>query len=199
MENQLFQLKFTAKQLQRMATKSIKQEKAALAKVKKMMEAGDGESARIYAQNAIRAKTTCNSYLRLSSRVESVASRLESAAMMQRVSKQMGGVAKTMDKALASMDLTQIAKVMDHFEASFDEVGQRAGIVESALAGATASTMPVDEVDALVAQVADEHGMEFAASAASASTAPVAQRAGTHAVEQAEEDSLEQRLQALRG
>ena len=164
-----------------------------------MMEAGDGESARIYAQNAIRAKTTCNSYLRLSSRVESVASRLESAAMMQRVSKQMGGVAKTMDKALASMDLTQIAKVMDHFEASFDEVGQRAGIVESALAGATASTMPVDEVDALVAQVADEHGMEFAASAASASTAPVAQRAGTHAVEQAEEDSLEQRLQALRG
>ena len=84
MENQLFQLKFTAKQLQRLATKSIKEEKAALAKVKKMMEAGDGESARIYAQNAIRAKNTCNSYLRLSSRVESVASRLESAAMMQR-------------------------------------------------------------------------------------------------------------------
>ena len=32
MENQLFQLKFTAKQLQRMATKSVKEENAALEK-----------------------------------------------------------------------------------------------------------------------------------------------------------------------
>ena len=46
----------------------------------KKREKDNHDGARIYAQNAIRAKTTCNSYLRLSSRVESVASRLEQSS-----------------------------------------------------------------------------------------------------------------------
>ena len=85
MENQLFQLKFTAKQLSRMEAKCAKQEKDERLKVKKAMEKGDAETARIYAQNAIRIKSTGVGYLRLASRLDAVASRVESAMKMKQV------------------------------------------------------------------------------------------------------------------
>ena len=119
-EKQLFQMKFTAKQLSRMAKKCEKQEDEAKAKVKKSMEKGDLASARIYAQDAIRIKSTGTNYLRLSSRLDACASRVESAIKMQQVTKQMGQVAKGMDKVLTCMDVNQITKVMDKFEGARD-------------------------------------------------------------------------------
>ena len=68
--------------------------------------------ARIHAQNAIRNKTNAQNYLRLSSRVDAVASRLESAMKMQQVTKSMGSVVKGMDKVLASMNVDGISKVL---------------------------------------------------------------------------------------
>jgi len=105
MENQLFNLKFTAKQLSRMSKKAEKEEKAEKAKVKKAIEKGNMEGARIYAQNAIRQKNQSMNYLRLSSRVDAVASRVESAVKMQLVTKQMAGVVKGMESSLQSMDV----------------------------------------------------------------------------------------------
>lgn len=193
-ENQLFQLKFTSKQLSRMETKCNKQERDELNKVKKAMEKGDGETARIYAQNAIRIKNTGVNYLRLSSRLDAVASRVESAIKMKQVTKQMGSVVKGMDKVLASMDVGKISAVMDKFEASFDDVDVRSAYVEQAMNSSTASSMPTDQVEELLAQVSDEHGLAFKASAADASRAPVQQQAAALV----EEDALEARLQALR-
>ena len=53
----------------RMAKKCEKQEEEAKNKVKKSIEKGDVVSARIYAQDAIRIKSTGTNYLRLSSRL----------------------------------------------------------------------------------------------------------------------------------
>lgn len=200
-EKQLFNLKFTAKQINRMSVKATKEERQELIKVKKAMEKGDMEIARIHGQNAIRIKNSANGYLRLASRLEAVASRLESAMKMQQVTKQMGGVVKGMDKVLASMDMSKIASVMDQFEKSFDEVDMRAQCVEGAMDSSTAASMNEDEVDSLLSLVSDEHGLAFKASAVSASTAPVqsAQRAEASELGQNEEDALEQRLAALRG
>ncbi len=50
----LFNLKFAAKQLQRQSKKSEKNEKAQKLKLKQAIEKGNMEGARIYAQNAIR-------------------------------------------------------------------------------------------------------------------------------------------------
>merc|ERR1719321_1050762 len=116
MDKQLFQLKFTAKQVGRMAKKCEKDEAAEKLKIKKGLEKGDPEVARIYAQNAIRLKTTGTNYLRLASRLDAVASRVESAIKMKQVTKQMGDVTKGMDKVLASMNVDEITKVMDKFE-----------------------------------------------------------------------------------
>ena len=111
LENQLFQLKFTAKQMGRLSSTCLKEEKAEKEKIKKCLEKDNHDGARIHAQNAIRAKTNAQNYLRLSSRVDAVSSRLESAMKMQQVTKSMGMVVKGMDKVLGSMNVEAIGKV----------------------------------------------------------------------------------------
>merc|ERR1711924_419817 len=132
------------------------------------MEKGDLDSARIYAQDAIRVKNTGTNYLRLSSRLDACASRVESAVKMQQGTKQMGQVTKGMDKVLASMDVTQITKVMDKFEASFEDMDVRSQYVEGAMNSATASMAAEDQIESLMQQVADAHSLDFKSAATEA-------------------------------
>jgi len=72
---QIFNLKFTAKQLSRSAVKCEKEEKSERLKVKKAIEKGNFDGAKIYAQNAIRKKSEQLNYMKLSSRLDAVVSR----------------------------------------------------------------------------------------------------------------------------
>jgi hypothetical protein len=81
--NQIMELKFTSKSLQRQARKCEKEEKETKLKVKKAIEKGNMDGARIYAENAIRKRTEQMNYLRLSSRLDAVVARLDTQAKMQ--------------------------------------------------------------------------------------------------------------------
>ena len=85
MEAQLFNLKFASKQLARQAKKSEQNIKKEKLKLKKAIEQGNQDGARIYAENAIRCKNQSINYLRLSSRIDAVAARVESAIRMGQV------------------------------------------------------------------------------------------------------------------
>lgn len=203
------QLKFTAKQLNRLSVKCEKEDTAEKNKVKKCMEKGNHDGARIHAQNAIRNKSNAQNYLRLSSRVDAVSSRLESALKMQQVTKSMGSVVKGMDKVLGSMNVEAIAKVMDQFEKSFENMDVTSEYVEGAMNSSTTAAMPEEQVDELMQMVADEHGLQMqdvfksaegsatAAPTASVGAAPVAQAAGGPLTDAASDD-LEERLRKLR-
>ena len=160
LETQLFNLKFTAKQLNRLSTKCTKDEKNEKSKIKKALEKDNHDGARIHAQNAIRNKNMAQNYLRLSSRVDAVASRLESALKMQQVTKSMGQVVKGMDRVLGSMNIEAISKVMDQFERSFEDMDVRSEYVEQTMNSSTTAAMPEEEVDTLMQMVADEHGAQ---------------------------------------
>jgi len=208
LENQLFQLKFTAKQLNRMSTKCMKEEKVEKDKIKKSMEKENHDGARIHAQNAIRQKSNAQNYLRLSSRVDAVASRLESAMKMQQVTKSMGAVVKGMDKVLGSMNVEQISKVMDKFESSFEDMDVRSEYVEQAMNSSTTAAMPEEDVDTLMQMVADEHGLKMSevfkapgsqqVGACSASASAAAAPQPQAALSASAEDDLEERLRKLR-
>lgn len=85
LENELINLRLTSKQQQRGALKCTKNETAAKAKLREAIKAGNIEGARIYGQNAIREKNQALNCLRLSSRIDAVASRLETAIRMKQV------------------------------------------------------------------------------------------------------------------
>ena len=91
-----------------------------------------------------------------------MSSKLESAIKMQQVTKTMGSVVKGMDKALASMNIEQISKVMEKFEQQFEDMDVKSEYIEGAMNGATSAIMPEEQVDSLMQQVADEHGLKMA-------------------------------------
>ncbi|KAG2411345.1 hypothetical protein I3760_Q009400 [Carya illinoinensis] len=99
---QMMGLKFTAKSLQRQAKKCEKDEKSEKLKIKKAMEKGNMDGARIYAENAIRKRTEQMNYLRLASRLDAVVARLDTQAKMTTINKSMANIVKSLDSTLAT-------------------------------------------------------------------------------------------------
>lgn len=193
--DQIFNLKFTSKQLAKQARKSEKEEKSERTKVKKAIEKGNIDGARIYAQNAIRKKTEQLNYLRLSSRLDAVVSRLDTQAKMQNVNKSMAGIVKALDRALASNNLEKVANTMDQFERQFENLDVQSEFVENAMGNQMNLATPENEVNGLLQQVADEHNLEVQLDMPMAgNTVPAASR-----VAQSEDGELTKRLAELRG
>ncbi|KAI9802273.1 MAG: hypothetical protein M1825_002994 [Sarcosagium campestre] len=197
LEKALFNLKFTAKQLNRQAAKAGKDETAEKNKLKKAIQQGHTDIAKIYAQNAIRKQNERLNLLRLGSRIDAVSSRVQTAVTMRQVTGSMANVVKGMDQAMKAMDLEKISAVMDKFETQFEDLDVATGYYEGATSQATAVATPQDDVDRLIGQVADEAGVELKQELGEAGKAdPVA--ASKTAVTEDLEDGLGERLRALR-
>lgn len=193
LEKAQFQLKFTAKQLNRQAMRAEKEMKNEERKVKKAIQQGNHDIARLYAQNAIRKRTERLNLLQLASRVDSVASRVQTAVTMRQVTGNMAGIVRGMDRALESMNTEKISMVMDKFENQFEDLDATTSYYENATNNASALSTPADEVDLLMQKVADEAGLELEQDLNAAGPA----KTKIDAQEQVE-DKLQERLRALR-
>mmetsp|Transcript_26623 Transcript_26623/g.81870 ORF Transcript_26623/g.81870 Transcript_26623/m.81870 type:complete len:202 (+) Transcript_26623:969-1574(+) len=194
LQEELINLKITSKQMVSASKKCEKQHAKYKKDVKKAIEKGNAEGARIYAQNAIREKNQALNYLRMGSRIDAVAQRLETAIRTKDMSKAMGKVTKGMGAALKSMDVEKISKVMDDFEKQFEDMDVRAGYMETAMTNSTASATPEDQVDGLISQIADEHQLDVSFALDDAG------RVGTAvpSAAPAEKDDLTSRMEALK-
>ncbi|KAI9761105.1 MAG: hypothetical protein M4579_001257 [Chaenotheca gracillima] len=195
LEKALFNLKMTAKQLNRQAAKAAKDETAEKNKLKKAVQQGHADIAKIYAQNAIRKGNEHLNLLRLASRIDAVSSRVQSAVTMRQVTGSMANVVKGMDGAMKSMDLEKISGVMDKFETQFEDLDVATSYYENATSSATATGTPQDEVDKLMNKVADEAGVELHKEMNQAEAPADKIQSGPTEVE---EDGLGDRLRALR-
>lgn len=93
---------------------------------------------------------------------------------------------------------------MDKFEGQLEDVDVQTTMIEGSINNSTATTMPQDEVDTLINQVADENGIElnqkFAENAISGNS-QVNKELKAPAVEapaQADKDRLAERLRTMR-
>ena len=127
LEDDLITFRLTSKQMARSAKKCDKNMAAQKLKLKKAMEQGNMEGAKIHAQNVIREKNQSLNFLRLGSRIDAVASRLETAIRMQEVNKAMVQTVKGMSNAMKSMQVEQIANTMQEFEKTFEDMDVRSG------------------------------------------------------------------------
>lgn len=73
------------KELERNSKRCEKEEKAEKLKCKKAIAKNNMEVARIHAENAIRQKNQSLNYLRMSARVDAVASRVQTAVTTRKV------------------------------------------------------------------------------------------------------------------
>jgi len=194
MDQALFNLKFTSKQLVRQANKSEKSIRTEKLKLKKAIEKGNMEGAKIYAENAIRKKNEALNYLRLASRVDAVAARVETAVRMKQVTRSMAGIVKGMDKAMNQMDMRKVTEVMDKFESQFEDLDVKSQYVQDAVDQSTTLSVPQEDVQSLIQQVADEHGLEIAGQLDTVAVPVSPTKAAAD-----EQDELTARLNKLRG
>jgi len=200
MDDTLFQLKFASKQLQRHSKKSEKEQHKEQLKIKKALQQGNIEIARVYGENAIRKKNESLNYLRLSSRVDAVASRVQTAVMMKQVTKDMGSAVKGLDKALSSMDLEKVSTIMETFEKQTDHIDIHTDVLNDTIGNATAMSTPVNQVDALINQVAEENGLEMVGQLAELQpgTSELSQPSSSTSREAQRDKELDRRLAGLR-
>ncbi|KAG6916701.1 hypothetical protein DXG01_005650 [Tephrocybe rancida] len=205
LEKTLFQLKFTAKTLSKQAKKAQKDENSEKSRLKKALQQGNNDGARIYASNAIRKKSEALNLLRLSSRIDAVASRVETAVTMRQITGNMSSVVKGMDKAMDSMNLERpahrrtikISLVMDKFESQFSDLDVQTSYMEDAMSSTTATSTPQDQIDLLLRQTAEEANIELQHDLSAKDAGLVTDFSSKDTVGE-EDTKLAERLRALR-
>ncbi|CAJ1033628.1 Snf7, putative [Leishmania lindenbergi] len=191
----LFNIKFASKQMTKSAATSEKSAEKERLNVKKALEKGNPEAARIYAENAIRKRNESLNYLRLASRLDAASSRIQTAVQMKMVTKAMSTTVKGMDKVLSSMDPMRIATVMDAFEQQVGTMDVNLGTMDAAFENSSASTVPVTEVDSLMEQVAAANNIDLSAKL---SNKPLGNSiAMPERKQDVDEDDISERLKAL--
>ncbi|KAM7072864.1 charged multivesicular body protein 1B2-like [Molossus nigricans] len=194
MEKYLFNLKFAAKERNRNAKKCDNEEKAEKAKIKKAIQKGNTEVARIHVENAIRPwPNQAINFLRMSARADAVAAGVQTAVTMGKVTKSMTGIVKSMDATLRSVNLEKISALMDKFEHQFETLDVQTQQREDTMSSTTTLTTPQGQVDMLLQEMADEAGLDLSVELPQGQTGS----AGT-SVASTEQDELSQRLARLR-
>ncbi|EDO33910.1 predicted protein [Nematostella vectensis] len=199
-EDTLFQLKFSTKQLERFSKKCEKEQKVQESKVKKALMQKNVEGAQIYAENAIRKKNESLNFLRLASRLDAVASRVQSAMMMKQVMVELyaylGVCSDTYLGVCSNTYLGGISATMEKFEGLFEDLDVNTQVMEGSMGAATTLTTPQDQVEALINQVAEENGLEVIKQLDAVQPGTASLRDSERSTEK--EDQLSRRLAALR-
>ncbi|KAF8821126.1 SNF7 family protein [Cardiosporidium cionae] len=156
----IFDMKIKSKEMQKFATKCTKEERAEKLKVKKALEANNVDSAQLYAQNAIRKRHESLNCLKLSSKLDTVATQLETADRSQSMNKSLCQAVPSLSKAMNTLNIEKLSESMVEFEKVLEDLDVRSEYVANTVDATAASTTPPDQVKKLIAEVAEEHALD---------------------------------------
>ena len=157
----MFEFKMMAKQMQKESKKSEAQSKALIGKVKKCIEKGDYEQAKLAAADAIRQKNMVKRYRVLSSKVDTVAQRLKTTYQNQKLSEQMQNLTQQLLGAGNMMDIVKMTETMSNFEKLFDNLDINSNMMDQVFDNVNAGTVNENEVNQLIGQIAQQNGMKL--------------------------------------
>lgn len=158
----MFEFKQQAKEFKRQSNIAAKEEAKAKEKVKKAIERGDMDSARLFADEAIRSKNQIHQYLVMSSKLEIVASKLSDAYKKQNLTQTMINLTQKMGVAMKGMNLVEMTEGMKNFEKIFDDLEIKTQVMTSSLENITGATAQDQKsVDNLIKNVAAEHNLKI--------------------------------------
>lgn len=182
----MWNMKMTSRQMASEVKRCEKKQVEAEKKCSKYMKDGKEDMARMAAAEAVQQKNQAINFMRMSGRLEAVAARVEMAIKMNMLSKTMMGVTAGMDAILGTMDPEKIEKVMAKFEKQFEDMDVRAGTMDRSIGQSTASSVPEEEIETVMAKAKAErdlHDKEKMIAAGGGSVAgPVAAAKGPEAV-----------------
>jgi charged multivesicular body protein 1 len=160
LQDTIFDMRLSSKQLAKESQRCEKEERVEKEKAKNYLARGLIDAARIHAENAIRKKNESLNYLKLSSKMDAVASRIQSAQRTESMTKNFSKVIPQMNRALKNMKIENISQTMTDFERCFEDLDVATGFVNESLNQTTSNAAPREQVDNLLGQIASEHSIQ---------------------------------------
>ncbi|CAF1186726.1 unnamed protein product [Rotaria sordida] len=128
-----------------------------------MKKSGDIETARIYAETAIQNRTSHNQFLTMASRIDSVISKVQQANAQNIMVNNMKQVNKMLEHVNKDMNISELAKIMEQFEQSFENFDVKEQVMSNAMNQAMATSTPTEAVHDLLRQIAEENNLDIRA------------------------------------
>lgn len=160
LQDTIFEMRLATKQLAKESQRCEKEERMEKEKAKNYLAKGMIDNARIHAENAIRKKNESINYLKLSSKMDAVASRIQSAQRTESMTKNFSKVIPQMNRALKNMNVENIGQTMMDFERCFENLDVATGYINESLNQTTSNSAPREQVDSLLGQIASEHSIQ---------------------------------------
>ena len=158
--------------------------------------------ARMHAENAIRKKNEIPFIIKLASNIDSVASHVQTAMATHKTMNDLSSLVTNLDMAVQVMDSEKIATIMAKFGEQCEDLKQQSGIMDSSMVSASATTIPSEEVDSFLRDIATEReirlGTELESMQVSLQQQLQQEKPGENLTKD-QEKSLEERLAKLRG
>jgi len=159
LDDTLFNLRLSSKQMMKESQRATKEEGVEKMKAKKALEKGLIDTARIHAENAIRKKNDCLNFMKLSSKLDAVASKVQTATRTENMTREFSKMLPQLDRVLQNLNVENVSQTMSNFETMFENLDVATGYVSESLQQSTAIAAPRQEVDGLLSQIASENNI----------------------------------------
>ncbi|SBT35693.1 vacuolar protein sorting-associated protein 46, putative (VPS46) [Plasmodium ovale wallikeri] len=160
-EDHIFRLKLKTKELEKLSSRSELEEKKLIGDVKKAIQAGKIDIARLYAEKCIRKKNEKINYLNLSNKLDILVSRLEGAYRSASLVKDVGVMIPLIQKINAETNAIKIGNDVMKLENIFDEISISSELINDTVQTSSAVIAPTEEVNELISKIADEHAIQL--------------------------------------
>jgi division protein CdvB (Snf7/Vps24/ESCRT-III family) len=180
------ELRFTEKRLNRSVKKLQQEATKKKSLLTQSISQGSKERAEIYADAVKRIEKDIKTTEILAARVSGMRLRLEQAKVTQAVTTVLANLT-TQLQSDESLALPHIQSVMERFESATENLEVSEGVMAKSLSKATQTYDSPDDVDDLIAEIADENDLELTAllpsvAAKVASAAPSKQPIASHSM-----------------
>ena len=190
-----FEMKHTAKSLDKQAHKVEANMKKEEAKVVSLMNSGNHDAARITAEGIIRMKGEALNWRRMAAQMGAVAQKLETAERTKNISESIKKSVPIIQNGLKQMEKIGISKAINEFDQVFEELDVKTDSMNTALDGVYSSTIDQGSVEVYMKQLQDSQAVDMGSGLATASQKSLAGTGKSKVKE--EDDDLMARLKNL--
>ena len=155
----MLNLKVVSRRLSRSQKKLDNQQRQNERKIRQAIQKGDMQSARLYAQDTVRARKWGRGYQSLISKIDGLVFKLERADAIQDISKEMKGVAKSLIEANDALNLPEIDSLVGDMQEALDGIEDTSEIMEGSMDEIFSSDTNESEIDNLLQEYGAEVGV----------------------------------------
>ena len=152
----IINLKVVSRRLERSRRKLERTERESESKLRRAIQKGDIESARMYAADISRSRKWARGYQSLISKIDGLIFKLERADAVQSIASEMAGVAAALKEVNISLRLPEIDNVVNDMESALNDIEDKSSIMEDSVEGLFALDTDQGEVD----DILKEYGLE---------------------------------------